>query len=72
MVAARTENRLIETCREPSSPATVLLGAVAPRGLSWENDAVARTRTWDHLVNSEVLYHLSYDGPTHPYVVGLF
>ena len=37
-----------------------------------ENDAVARTRTWDHLVNSEVLYHLSYDGPTHPYVVGLF
>gem|GEM_PF-3379812 len=27
-----------------------------------ENDAVARTRTWDHLVNSEVLYQLSYDG----------
>lgn len=25
-------------------------------------DAVARARTWDHLVNSEVLYHLSYDG----------
>ncbi len=25
--------------------------------------AVARARTWDHLVNSEVLYHLSYDGP---------
>ena len=34
--------------------------------------AVARTRTWDHLVNSEVLYHLSYDGSTHPKVVGSF
>ena len=26
-------------------------------------DAEARTRTWDNLVNSEVLYHLSYFGP---------
>jgi hypothetical protein len=25
-------------------------------------DAAARTRTWDNLVNSEVLYHLSYGG----------
>jgi hypothetical protein len=25
-------------------------------------DAVARARTWDHLVNSEVLYQLSYGG----------
>ena len=29
---------------------------------SAKNNAVARTRTWDHLVNSEVLYQLSYDG----------
>ena len=33
-------------------------------------DAVARARTWDHLVNSEVLYHLSYDGSTQPEIVG--
>ena len=25
-------------------------------------DAGARTRTWDRLVNSEALYHLSYSG----------
>ena len=28
----------------------------------YDSDAVARARTWDHLVNSEVLYQLSYDG----------
>ena len=27
--------------------------------------AAARTRTWDHLVNSEALYQLSYGGTTH-------
>ncbi len=37
-----------------------------------EIDAVARARTWGHLVNSEVLYHLSYDGPTRHGVVGSF
>ena len=31
--------------------------------------AAARTRTWDHLVNSEALYQLSYDGSSaHPTV----
>ena len=39
---------------------------------SQKTDAVARARTWDHLVNSEVLYHLSYDGLMQEGVVGLF
>jgi hypothetical protein len=30
--------------------------------------ATARARTWDNLVNSEVLYQLSYGG-SHPNVV---
>ena len=31
-----------------------------------KNDATARARTWDNLVNSEVLYQLSYGGPVQP------
>ena len=39
-------------CSEP-----LLLGSTVQKA-----DAEARTRTWDNLVNSEVLYHLSYFG----------
>lgn len=38
------------------------------------SDAEARTRTWDNLVNSEVLYHLSYFGlspSSRVYLIGL-
>jgi ABC-type sulfate transport system substrate-binding protein len=33
----------------------------------WKKYATARARTWDNLVNSEVLYQLSYGGSSGPH-----
>ena len=54
------------------SPSEAMLQRTARRiNVSWgrsghREDAAARTRTWDYLVNSEVLYHLSYGGRQSP------